>query len=355
MEIRRRKTREIRVGDVRLGGEHPIAVQSMCNTPAHDFDAGAEQAKAIEAAGCDILRFAVPDLESVGIFERVKAAGVKIPLVADIHFDWRIAVACAEQGADKIRINPGNIGGDENVMRVVDACRKHSLPIRIGVNSGSLQKEILAAYGAPTAEALAESALTHAAILEKFDFYDTVISIKSSDPKTMIEANRILAERCDYPLHLGVTEAGSERMGSIKSAVGIGSLLCDGIGDTVRVSLTADPVKEIRSAKELLSAVGYGANRINVVSCPTCGRTKIDLISIVNEFERRAETEAKPSRPLTVALMGCAVNGPGEAREADIGFAGGDGEAVLFKNGKTVRKLTEGDIVGELIAEINKL
>ncbi len=355
MEIVRRKTRAVRVGGLILGGEGKIAVQSMANTPAHDLEAGVQQAIAIEQAGCDILRFAVPDMESVAIFERAREAGVKIPLVADIHFDWRLAVACAERGADKIRINPGNIGGDENVKRVVDACRAKGLPIRIGVNSGSLQKEILAKYGSPTAEALAESALTHAAILEKFDFYDTVISIKSSDPLTMIKANRILAERCDYPLHLGVTEAGSERMGTVKSAVGIGSLLCDGIGDTVRVSLTADPVKEIRAARELLCAVGYPVSLINTVSCPTCGRTKIDLISIVNEFEERAQTEAHPSRPITVALMGCAVNGPGEAREADIGFAGGNGEALLFKRGEIVRKLNEADIVGELIAEINKI
>lgn len=355
MSIQRRKTRAIKVGGITLGANERIAVQSMCNTPAHDLQAGAEQALAIQRAGCDILRFAVPDMESVGIFERAREAGVTIPLVADIHFDWRLAVACAERGADKIRINPGNIGGDENVRKVVDACRRHGLPIRIGVNSGSLQKEILEKHGAPTAEALAESALKHAAILERFDFYDTVISIKSSDPLTMIRANRILAESCDYPLHLGVTEAGSEAMGTVKSAVGIGSLLCDGIGDTVRVSLTADPVREIYAANRLLSAVGYGVSLINTVSCPTCGRTKIDLISIVNEFEERILTEAHPSRPITVALMGCAVNGPGEAREADIGFAGGDGEALLFKRGEIVRKLDEADIVGELIAEINKL
>lgn len=355
MEIVRRKTRAVKVGGLILGNEGKIAIQSMANTPAHDLEAGVRQALAIEQAGCDILRFAVPDMESVAIFERAREAGVKIPLVADIHFDWKLAVACAERGADKIRINPGNIGGDENVKRVVDACRAKGLPIRIGVNSGSLQKEILEKYGSPTAEALAESALSHARILERFNFYDTVISIKSSDPLTMIRANRILAEKCDYPLHLGVTEAGSERMGTVKSAVGIGSLLCDGIGDTVRVSLTADPVKEIRAARELLCAVGYPVSLINTVSCPTCGRTKIDLISIVNEFEERAQTEAHPSKPITVALMGCVVNGPGEAREADIGFAGGNGEALLFKRGEVIRKLNEADIVGELIDEINKM
>ncbi|MBQ9116196.1 MAG: flavodoxin-dependent (E)-4-hydroxy-3-methylbut-2-enyl-diphosphate synthase [Clostridia bacterium] len=355
MDVMRRKTRAVRVGDIMLGGDSRIAIQSMCNTPARDIDAGVRQALEIEAAGCDILRFAVPDIESVDIFRRVREAGVKIPLVADIHFDWKLAVACAERGADKIRINPGNIGGDENVKRVVEACRAHGLPIRIGVNSGSLQKEILEKYGSPTAEALAESALLHASLLEKFDFYDTVISIKSSDPVTMIRANRILEERCDYPLHLGVTEAGSERLGTVKSSVGIGSLLCDGIGDTVRVSLTADPVKEIRAAKELLSAVGYDTGMINVVSCPTCGRTGIDLISIVNEFEERAFKEAHPSKQITVALMGCVVNGLGEAREADIGFAGGRGEALLFRHGEVIRKIDENNIVGELIAEINKL
>lgn len=355
MDIVRRKTRTVKVGDKLLGGDAPILIQSMANTLASEFDRCVEQGLEIQKSGCDILRFAVPDLESVGVFERLKNAGVTIPLVADIHFDWKIAVACAERGADKIRINPGNIGGDENVKRVVDACRTHGLPIRIGVNSGSLQKDVLKKYGSPTAEALVESALMHTRLLEKFDFYDTVISIKSSDPVTMIKANRLLAERCDYPLHLGVTEAGSEHMGAIKSAVGIGSLLCDGIGDTVRVSLTADPVKEIRAAKELLSAVGYGTSLINVVSCPTCGRTKIDLISIVKEFEERAENEAHPSRPIKVALMGCVVNGPGEAREADIGFAGGNGEAVLFRHGEIVRKIDENDIVGELIREINAI
>lgn len=355
MNIVRRKTRTVKFGGVTLGGSSPILIQSMCNTPAHDMDAGIRQALELQAVGCQILRFAIPGMESADIFGKLRDAGVTIPLVADIHFDWRIAVACAERGADKIRINPGNIGGDENVKKVVDACRARNIPIRIGVNSGSLQREILEKYGSPTAEALAESALKHAQILERFDFFDIVISIKSSDPITMIRANRILAERCDAPIHLGVTEAGSERIGVLKSAVGIGSLLCDGIGDTVRVSLTADPIKEIKAAKELLSAVGYGTSPVNVISCPTCGRTKIDLIAIVNEFEARAETELHPSRPVTVALMGCVVNGPGEAREADIGFAGGDGEAVLFRHGKIVRRLTECDIVGELIKEINTL
>lgn len=355
LEIVRRRSRALKIKDIVIGGGAPIAIQSMCNTPAHCFDAGVKQALELQASGCQIIRFAVPDMESVGIFERLHDAGVTVPLVADIHFDWKIAVAAAERGADKIRINPGNIGDDDNVRKVVEVCRQRGIPIRIGVNSGSLQKEILYKYGSPTAEALAESALKHAEILERMDFYDTVISIKSSDPVTMIKANRILADKCDYPLHLGVTEAGSEHMGSLKSAVGIGSLLCDGIGDTIRVSLTADPLKEVGAARDLLSAVGYKISLVNTVSCPTCGRTAIDLISIVNEFESRVKTEAHPSRPVTVALMGCVVNGPGEAKEADIGFAGGKGEAVLFKHGEILRRLNEKDIVSELIDEINKL
>ncbi len=324
----------------------------MSSVPANDIENGVKQALKMQDAGCDIFRYAVPDKGAVRIFESAKKAGVTMPLVADIHFDYRLAVECAYAGADKIRINPGNIGGDDKVKEVVKACRANGLPIRIGVNSGSLEKEILAKYGSPTAEALAESALYHAALLEKFDFYDTVISIKASNASAMIEANRVLAEKCDYPLHIGVTEAGSVRMGTLKSAIGIGSLLCDGIGDTVRVSLTSDPVNEISAARDILSAVGYTGNGISVVSCPTCGRTKIDLISLVSEFESRTG-EIKNKRPLTVALMGCAVNGPGEAREADIGIAGGDGEALLFKKGVTVRKIPEDRIIDELINEIN--
>ena len=275
-----------------------------------------------------------------------------MPLVADIHFDYRIAVECAEAGADKIRINPGNIGDDSKIKEVVRACRKNGLPIRIGVNSGSLEKELLAKYGYPSPEALAESALNHAKLLEKFDFYDIVISIKSSDVRNMIAANRILAEKCDYPLHIGVTEAGTPDSGMLKSAVGIGSLLCDGIGDTVRVSLTAHPEEEIKAARKILKAVGYCESGINIISCPTCGRTRIDLIKLVSEFESRLG-EIKNNRKLTVALMGCAVNGPGEAREADIGIAGGNGEAVLIKKGETVRKISEDNIIDALIDEIN--
>ncbi len=354
MDIKRRETRQIKVGGRYIGSMHPITVQSMSSAPASDIEGGVAQALNLQKAGCDIFRYAVPDKDAVRVFEAAKSAGVTMPLVADIHFDHRLAIECAYAGADKIRINPGNIGGDDKVKEVVRACRANGLPIRIGVNSGSLEKEILAKYGSPTAEALAESALYHVSLLEKFDFYDIVISIKASNAVSMIEANRVLAEKCDYPLHIGVTEAGSVRMGTLKSAVGVGSLLCDGIGDTVRVSLTADPADEIRAARDILSAVGYTGNEVTVVSCPTCGRTKIDLISLVSEFESRKD-EIKVGRPITVALMGCAVNGPGEAREADIGIAGGSGEALLFKKGQIIGKLPENAVIYELIREINEM
>ncbi len=351
----KRNSKEVKVGALFLGAEHPIAVQSMANTDPHDFAACLQQAKAFQAAGCDILRFTVPDQESAGVFSYLKENGITMPLVADIHFDYRLAIESAAAGADKIRINPGNIGGNDRVRAVVDACKTHGLPIRIGVNSGSLEKEILAKYGAPTAQALAESALYHASLLEQFDFTDIVLSIKSSRPQTMIEANRILAQKCNYPLHLGVTEAGSEKTGTLKSAIGIGSLLADGIGDTIRVSLTADPILEVGAARSILNALGLSQNGINVVSCPTCGRTKIDLIPLVEEFERRKEKEVHNNRPITVAMMGCVVNGPGEAKEADIGIAGGKGEAVLFCRGEIIRKLPEEGIVDALIDAINAM
>ena len=354
MIIGRRKTRTVRVGSLSIGSESPITVQSMANTTASDIGACVTQALELQNAGCDIFRFAVPEKSAARIFDAAKKVGVTMPLVADIHFDYKIALECADAGADKIRINPGNIGGDYRVKEVVKACRKNGLPIRIGVNSGSLEKEILAKYGSPTPEALAESALYHASLLEKFDFYDTVISIKASNPIDMIAANRILAERCDYPLHIGVTEAGSEKLGTLKSAIGIGSLLADGIGDTVRVSLTDNPVREIEAARNILKAVGYGKSGVSLVSCPTCGRTAIDLISLVKEFEDR-EDEIKTDRVLKVALMGCVVNGPGEAREADIGIAGGKGEALLIKKGEIIRKIPEDRIIDELIDEINRI
>jgi (E)-4-hydroxy-3-methylbut-2-enyl-diphosphate synthase len=351
----RRKTKEIKVGDVAIGGNSPIAIQSMTNTDTHDKAATLAQIKALEERGCDIVRITVPDIEAVETVSYLKENGVLIPIVADIHFDYRIAIACAERGVDKIRINPGNIGDDERVRMVVEACKRTKTPIRIGVNSGSLEKHILAKYGAPSAEALCESAMYHTALLEKYDFDDIVISIKASNPYNMIKANRMLAERCEYPLHLGVTEAGSKLQGSLKSAVGIGSLLCDGIGDTIRVSLTDRPEEEIDAAKSIINAVGIeGQSGMDIVSCPTCGRTKIDLISLVADFEARVRAEGLDKKPIKVALMGCVVNGPGEAREADIGIAGGKGEAVLIRKGEIVEKISEGDIVLRLIEEIKK-
>lgn len=350
------KTKKVKIGSLIIGGGERIAVQSMTNTDTHDFDACHRQVRALETEGCDIIRLAVPDLAAVSTIARLKEAGIKAPLVADIHFDYRIAIECANAGVDKIRINPGNIGSDDKVRAVAKICNEKNIPIRIGVNSGSLEKGILEKYGAPTAQALAESALYHASLLEKFDFDNIVLSVKSSCVKTMIDANRILSEKVCYPLHLGVTEAGTETQGLIKSSAGIGSLLCDGIGDTIRISLTADPISEVKSAKGLLKAIGRsGANTINIVSCPTCGRTQIDLIDLVHRFEEIADTRLKVSRPITVALMGCIVNGPGEAREADIGIAGGKGEALLFKKGTIIRKIPEELIIETLIREIEMM
>ncbi len=349
----RRKTRSVRIGSLSVGGYAPILIQSMTNTDTHDAAATIAQIKALEASGCDIVRITVPDIEAADTILRIKEAGVGLPIVADIHFDYKIALRCAELGVDKIRINPGNIGDADRIKAVCDACRARSIPIRIGVNSGSLEKNILAKHGAPTPEALSESALYNLSLLEKFDFYDSVISIKASDPRNMILANRLVAERCDYPLHLGVTEAGSKDIGSVKSAVGIGALLCDGIGDTLRVSLTDDPLEEIGAAKKILKAIGVeGQSGLRIVSCPTCGRTKIDLISLVAKFERAVIEEGLSDVPLKVAIMGCVVNGPGEAREADIGVAGGKGEAVLIRRGEIVRKIPEEDILKVLIDEI---
>ena len=352
----RRKTREVRIGSRRIGGENPIAIQSMTNTDTHDREGTLSQIRALEAAGCDIVRITVPDLEAADTIPYLKEAGIRIPVVADIHFDYRIALRCAELGVDKIRINPGNIGDADRVRAVCKACRERQIPIRIGVNSGSLEKEILAKYGSPTPEALCESALYHARLLEEADFEDIVISMKASTPYHMVLANQMLAECCPYPLHLGVTEAGSREMGSIKSAVGIGSLLMDGIGDTIRVSLTDDPVEEIGAARKILRAVGVDGHRgLDLVSCPTCGRTKIDLISLVARFEQAAEREGLMNIPVKVAMMGCVVNGPGEAREADVGIAGGKGEAVLFKKGEVIRKISEDEIVPCLIEEIRAM
>jgi len=356
MSFPRRKSRLVRVGNLAIGGDAPISIQSMCNTDTHDREATLLQVRSLEKAGCDIVRLAVPDTEAAKTFSFLKENGVTAPLVADIHFDYRIALEAVAHGADKIRINPGNIGDDERVREVVNACRAARVPIRIGVNSGSVEKHILSRYGAPTAEALAESALYHTALLEKYDFYDTVISVKASSVSEMIAANRILAERTSYPLHLGVTEAGGIRMGTVKSAIGIGTLLSEGIGDTIRTSLTADPVSEVVLAKDILSSLGLlAAPMMNVVSCPTCGRTKIDLIALSEEFERAVDRENLRQKPITVALMGCIVNGPGEAKEADIGIAGGDGCAALFRRGTVVGKLPQDKIVDVLIEEIKRL
>lgn len=341
--------KKVKVGNLMLGGGK-IYVQSMLSVPADNIEKSVEQAVALEKAGCEIIRAAVPHIENVPLITALKNA-VSVPIVADIHFDYKIALACVEAGVDKVRINPGNIGGADKVKAVADACRKNAVPIRIGVNSGSLERELLEKYGSPTPEALVESALGHVKLLNDCDFDDIVISIKSSDVRRTIAAYRLLAEKTDYPLHLGVTEAGTEHMGILKSAVGIGSLLCDGIGATIRVSLTADPVREVYAAKDILKACGMGGG-IEIVSCPTCGRTRIDLIPLANHVE---EMLRGIDKPIKVAVMGCAVNGPGEAREADIGIAGGDGEALIFAKGKILRKVPEDKILEELKKEIEKL
>lgn len=352
----RRKSKEVRVGKIAIGGNNPIAIQSMTNTDTLDAAATVAQILAMEREGCDVVRVSVPTMAAADTILAIKEAGVAIPIVADIHFDYKIALRCAELGFDKIRINPGNIGDDDRVKAVCDACRAKNIPIRIGVNSGSLEKHILAKHGAPTPAALCESALYHAALLEKFDFADTVISIKASTVPDMITANRLLAEACPYPLHLGVTEAGGGERGMVKSAIGIGSLLCDGIGDTLRVSLTDDPVQEVSAAKKILRAVGIeGQSGLDIVSCPTCARTKIDLIPLVKKFEAAVANAGLSDVPVKVALMGCIVNGPGEAREADVGIAGGKGEAVLFRHGETVEKIPEGEVIERLLREIRLL
>ena len=346
----RKLRREVKIGPLAIGGENPVAVQSMLNVPIRDLAGNVAQARRLEEAGCQIIRVTVPSAEDARVVSAIKEQ-VALPLVADIHFDYRAAIAAAEAGADKIRINPGNIGGDERVAAVVKACKARNLPIRIGVNAGSLEKDLLQKYGSPTPEALCESALRHVRILERHDFEDIVISIKSSHVPTVIAAYRLLAERCDYPLHIGVTEAGTYRMGLIKSAMGIGGLLLDGIGDTLRVSLTDEPEKEVEAGFDILRAAGFEVPGPEVVSCPTCGRTNIKVAEIAQEVERRLKGCKKP---LKVAVMGCVVNGPGEAREADIGIAGGVDSAVLFVKGQQMRTL-RGDIVGQLIEEIGRL
>lgn len=349
--INRRKSRQVNVGNVKIGSNAPVSVQSMLSCPAQDIDANVQQAKDLQDAGCQIIRTAVPDVESAKLIYALKNA-VTVPIVADIHFDYKIALECVSAGVDKIRINPGNIGSDEKIKAVANACFAKNIPIRIGVNSGSVEKELLKKYGAPTPQAMAESAMNHTKLLEKFDFEDIVISIKSSNVQDMVSAYRIVATQCDYPLHLGVTEAGTERMALIKSSMGIGSLLLDGIGDTIRVSITDNPVKEIYAGFDILKGAGIKTDCPQIVSCPTCGRTKIDMISIANEVEQRLRDCKKP---IVVAVMGCAVNGPGEAKQADIGIAGGDGEGLIFKHGEIIRKVDEKELVDELMREIERI
>lgn len=344
-----RNLHPVRVGNYVLDGKH-IYIQSMLNAHSDDIEGSVNQAVELEKAGCEIIRAAIPNMEAVRLIPAIKEK-VSIPLVADIHFDYRLALESAAAGVDKIRINPGNIGDMSKVKMVADVCRGKNIPIRIGVNSGSLEKELINKYGSPTPEALVESAMNHASMLEQFDFDNIVISIKSSDVNKMIQSYRLAAEKCNYPLHLGVTEAGTERMGLIKSAIGIGSLLCDGIGETIRVSLTDNPVKEIEAAKDILKCIGKRKG-VQFVSCPTCGRTRIDLVKAAKEVENALKDIEKD---IKVAVMGCVVNGPGEAREADIGIAGGDGCAVIFKKGEVLRKVKEEDIVSELLKEISML
>lgn len=352
----RRASKQIAVGNVKIGGGASISVQSMTNTDPTDFDATYAQIKVLKSAGCDIVRLAVPNMAAVRTLARLKEEIADIPLVADIHFDYKLALASLDAGVDKIRINPGNIGDEDRVRAVANACKARGVPIRIGVNSGSLEAHILEKYGAPTAEALAASAQYHASLLEKCDFDQIAISVKASTVTEMIAANRILAEKTPYPLHLGVTEAGSAHMGSIKSAVGIGTLLAEGIGDTIRVSLTADPALEVKEGRAILSALDLLPQReMDIVSCPTCGRTKIDLIPLLSAFEAEVDRLSLRTLPIKVAFMGCIVNGPGEAREADIGVAGGNKEGVIFRHGVAMERVKTEEIVPALISEICKM
>ena len=344
-------TRQITVGGIPIGGGAPVVIQSMLNTKTTDVAESLAQLKALKTAGCQIARLAVPNMEAAKAFSEICKES-PLPLVADIHFDYRLAIAAAEGGAAKIRINPGNIGGEDRVEAVVAVCKERKIPIRIGVNGGSLDKTLLEKYGHPTAEALVESAFSHLELLEKFGFYDTCVSMKSSTVPTMVAAARLFRSKCDYPLHIGVTETGPVRMGLMKSAMGIGALLLDGIGDTIRVSLTDDPVEEVYAAKDILKAAGLRKEGVNIISCPTCGRTQIDLIGLVNQVDAALKDCKKP---ITVAVMGCIVNGPGEAREADIGIAGGDGCGMLFEKGQQVEKLPYDQLLPALLQRIEKL
>ena len=347
----RNMTRKIKIGNTYIGGGSDVLIQSMLSAPAHDFDKNISQAVALENAGCEIIRLAVPDMETVPLIYKLKEK-VSVPLVADIHFDYKLALESVAAGIDKVRINPGNIGDESKVKAVADICKQHHIPIRIGVNSGSIEKNILAKYGVPTAEALVESGFYHISLLEKYDFKDIVLSLKSSNVQTMFDAYKLAAEKSDYPLHLGVTEAGCERDGIIKSSAGIGGLLLNGIGDTIRISLTDDPVKEVIAAKDLLKLIGIRKGGVNFVSCPTCGRTKINLIELANKVRDKFNDVNKD---ITIAVMGCVVNGPGEASHADIGVAGGDGCGLIFKKGEILCKVPEDKILSVLEEEIAKL
>ena len=344
-------TRQIRVGDVLIGGGAPVVIQSMLNTKTTDVEGSLAQIRALKTAGCQIARLSVQNMEAAHGFAEICKES-PLPLVADIHFDYKLAIAAAEGGASKIRINPGNIGGEDRVKAVVDVCKDKHIPIRIGVNGGSLDKRLLEKYGHPTAEALVESAFEHLELLEKYGFYDTCLSMKSSTVPTMVAAARLFRSKCDYPLHIGVTETGPVKMGLMKSAMGIGALLLDGIGDTIRVSLTDDPVEEVYAAKDILKAAGLRKEGVNIISCPTCGRTRIDLIGLVNQVDAALKDCEKP---ITVAVMGCVVNGPGEAREADIGIAGGDGWGMIFEKGEQVEKLPYDQLLDALLQRIDKM
>ena len=350
MSYKRRMCREVSVGNVKIGGNNPISIQSMTNTDTRDAKATIAQIKRLEDVGCEIVRVAVPDMEAAKNIGEIKR-NVNIPVIADIHFDYRLALEAIEQGVDGVRINPGNIGDIERVKLIVNKCKERNLKIRIGVNGGSLEKELLEKYGSATPEALVESALNHVKILEDLDFYNIVISLKSSDIYKTLDAYELISKKVDYPLHIGITESGSIKRGTIKSSIGVGALLLKGIGDTMRISLTGDPTEEVLVGKEILRSLDLLNDRIKVISCPTCGRCNIDLISVVNEVEEKINHMEKD---ITVAIMGCAVNGPGEAKEADIGIAGGKGEGLLFKKGEIVRKIKGNNLVEELLDEINK-
>ncbi|MBF8983054.1 flavodoxin-dependent (E)-4-hydroxy-3-methylbut-2-enyl-diphosphate synthase [Lutibacter sp. B2] len=351
MEIKRKKSRVVSFGGVNIGGEFPVLVQSMTNTDTRDIEKTVQQIRMLEEAGCEIVRVAVPDMEAADAIKEIKQR-INIPLVADIHFDYRLALRCIENGVDKLRLNPGNIGDVDRVKKVVTSAKERGIPIRIGVNAGSIDKKIIQKYGTITPEAMVDSALEHVRILESLDFRDIVISLKASDVKLTVESYRLISQKVDYPLHVGVTEAGTIYSGTIKSSVGVGTLLVDGIGDTIRISLTGDPVEEIKVGKEILNTSGVRSFGIKMISCPTCGRCQIDLIGLANRIEKKLK---KIDKPISVAIMGCAVNGPGEAKDADIGIAGGKSSALLFKKGKIIKRVEEQEIEEVLLEEIEKL